>query len=130
MAKPNELSRRTKLRPDQLERVKGGSGNGEASKYRNDGTQSLELTRRLFLAKKKAKRFVLFTDQVGRRMYVADPKMIDVKEGELSITFNKKEALQFIEGFDDPTITMPYYENYLTYEKSGNFIFVLKTKTL
>lgn len=134
MAKPHQLSKRTKLRPDQLDRVKGGSGNGESSKYRPDGVQSLELTRRLMKAKKKAKRFILFTDHIGRRLYVADPKLIDVKEDEVNITFNRKEALQFFHGFDDPKLVVDYYDNFLTYEackffteKEGNFCFNLQT---
>lgn len=91
-----KLTNRTKLTPAQLEVVRGKAPEGLASRYDENGRQSLELTRRLVKAKQKAKRFVLFTDQLGRRLYVG------ACEGE--ITFDKKEALQFYEGFDDPTV--------------------------
>lgn len=101
------LSRRTKLTPDQLARVKGQAGEGQASRYRADGTQSIELTRRLAKAYRKAKRFVLYSDQIGRRVFVsADTKLA------WPLTFDKKEALKFIEGFDDPGTKVQYWNEF------------------
>lgn len=116
-AEPSKLAKRTKLRPDQLERVRGGSGHGQSTKYGPDGVQSLELTRRLLKAKRKAKKFVLYTDKIGRRLYVADPVLVKKrKDDEIAITFDRKEALLFYQGFDDPEKVISYYDLAFTYE--------------
>lgn len=91
-----KLTNRTKLTPDQLATVKGRAPEGLASRYDETGRQSIELTRRLVKAKRKAKKFILFSDQLGKRLYVG------MCEGEL--TFDKKEAMKFYYGFDDPTV--------------------------
>lgn len=101
-----DLTKRTSLTPKQLLKI-DGSGNGEKSKYDSRGKQSIELTRALAKAKRKSKRFILFTDQLGRRLYIADPST--VTQDETPITFNRKEALSFIEGFDDPERKKRFY---------------------
>lgn len=95
------LALRTKLTPEQLQRVKGQAGHGLASRYDKDGNQSLQLTRNLLKAKRKAKRLVLYTDQLGRRLYIADSAKIKLRGDEALLTFDKAEALHFYEGFDD-----------------------------
>lgn len=113
-----QLTKRTKLNPDQLERVKGSAGRGMAARYTPNGELSLELVRRLHLARKKAKKFTLYTDQLGRRLFVADPDLIrkqlsdEEKERAAYITFNKKEALPFYRGFDNPSDKTNYYNKY------------------
>lgn len=96
------LTKRTRLNPEQLNRVLGSASEGEASKYSADGVQSLELTRRLAKAKRRAKRYALFTDQLGKRLYVASDDV-----GRL--TFDKKEALQFFHGFDKPELKLEFF---------------------
>lgn len=98
--KPVPLTKRTKLTPKQLLKIEG-AGNGETTKYDCNGHQDLELTRRLAKARLKAQRYVLFNDQLGRRLYIADPVKIDLKPNEAPLTFSVKEALNFYRGFDD-----------------------------
>lgn len=97
-----QLAKRTALTPAQLERVKG-EGGGAASKYDSSGKQSLALTRRLAAARRKAKKLVLYTDQLGRRLYIGDRAKMNLRDGVLPLTFDKDEALIFFEGFDDTT---------------------------
>lgn len=100
------LTTRTKLSAEQLQRAKGQAAQGAASKYAADGTQSLELTRRLFKARAKAKKFVLYSDQHGKRLYLSN----NTKE-EFPLTFDKKQARIFYEGFDDPNVKINYWKN-------------------
>lgn len=97
------LAKRTRLNAGQLERVKGQAGNGLASRYLPDGSQSLELTRRLAKAQKKAKKFILYSDQLGKRIYLSGSLE------DYPLTFEKKEALTFLEGFDDPERKIKYW---------------------
>jgi len=99
------LTRRTKLTTEQLTRAKGQAGNGLASRYDKNGTQSLELTRKLAKAAKKAKRFVLYSDQLGRRVYVSTYTGSEYAP----LTFDKADALTFIQGFDDPAVKVAYW---------------------
>lgn len=99
------LAQRTKLTKDQLKRVKGQAGEGLASRYTPDGRQSLELTRRLAKARKKARKFLLYSDQLGRRLFLSS----SVKG--VPLTFEEKEALRFFEGFDDPKVKKNYWEH-------------------
>lgn len=96
------LTKRTKLTTDQLTRARGQAGNGEASRYGTDGVQSLELTRRLAKAQRKAKRFVLYTDQLGQRLYIA-------KDVAAPLTFDKAAALTYVQGFDMPELKVEYW---------------------
>ena len=58
--------------------------------------ESLRHIRSLAKAKQRAGRFALFTDQLGKRLYVS-------KEREdFPLTFSRAEALEYYEGFDDP----------------------------
>lgn len=109
---PVILTKKTKLKPDQLERVNGAAGNGLATRYDANGHQSLELTRRLAKARNKAKRYVLFSDQLGRRVYVADREKADLFPEDSPLTFNRKEALTFFHGFDDPERKKKHYNEY------------------
>ena len=123
-----KLTNRTKLNPIQLKRAKGSAGRGESSVYKADGTMSLELVRRLHLAKKRAKQFVLFTDELGRRLYVGDFNLIDFSKAEKEnenlavITFSKAEALPFYEGFDKPEMKIEYYNQKLKLKLLTQFI--------
>lgn len=100
------LTKRTKLSPSQLERASGQAGEGLASRYGADGVQSLTLTRRLNLARKKVKKFVLYSDQIGKRVYIS-------KEIEnFPLTFEKSDALKFFNGFDDPAVKVRYWNEF------------------
>lgn len=118
-----ELAKYTKLSPDQLERVKGQAGEGLASRYDNEGNLSLPLARKLAKAKAKAKRFVLYSDQLGRRLYLSG----DTKG--VPLTFDKREALRFIEGFDDPKIKKEYWERMFSLYEPGSLLSNVKLKT-
>ena len=97
------LANRTKLTPEQFERVKGQASGGRASVYDENGEQSLVLTRRLHAMKRKARKFVLVdTSLCPRPLYVSK----NVDDG---VTFQKDEALHFFEGFDDPSAKLSYY---------------------
>jgi hypothetical protein len=104
------LTRRTKLNPDQLARVQQQEGNGEASKYDANGQYSLELGRRLNKARKKAPKYILYSDQLGRRVYVADRRYT---MEEKPLTFTQSEALTFLFGFDEEQVKIDYYSQYL-----------------
>ena len=106
------LANRTKLRPDQLDRVKGGYGQGVAAKYDETGQQRLGLTRALFKGAKSAKRYVLESRRLGRKVYVADSGLIALSQDELPLTFEISQALKFIEGFDNPELKKAYYNDY------------------
>lgn len=105
---PKKLSRtlhkRTKLNPEQLQRVKDQYGDGDAGKYDPDGIQSLAKTRGLAKARANGKKFVLFSDRLKRRAYVG--------VWEARLTFEIKEALVFVEGFDSETMKKDYYNAY------------------
>lgn len=104
-----QLTKRTKLTKEQLQRAKGQAPDGLASRYDTDGNQSLELTRRLAKAQKKARRFVLFSEQLGKIVYVA-------KSAEaFPLTFDIKEARTFIEGFDNAHEKTAYWDSYFYY---------------
>lgn len=124
------LTQRVKLTQEQMDRVIAESGNGEAMKYNLKGDtweMSLELVRRLNRAKKKCKKLLLMSTKYGRKMYVADRvhliKQLDKEEIELAafLTFNKKEALIFYEGFDDIEIKKAHYGNKYNLEFISTF---------
>lgn len=98
-----DLSSRTHLTKEQLVRAKGQAGDGLSSRYGSDGTQSLALTRKLAKAAKKARRFILFSEQLGKTVYVSKAKEL------FPLTFDIKEARTFIEGFDDPRAKVSYW---------------------
>lgn len=125
MATPNELSRRPKVSHDQLKRIEGGSGDGIASTFDRNGVKDYVLVKRLIKAQRKAKKFVLFSDQLGRRVYVADDRKERLRKGETPLTFDKNNALRFIEGFDDGNAKKVYYRK-IFYTSKLEF----KTKTL
>lgn len=58
--------------------------------------ESLRHIRSLAKAKQRAGRFALFTDQLGKRLYVSK------SNEDYPLTFDKKEAREYYEGFDDP----------------------------
>lgn len=102
LAAPKSLVKRVKLNADQYERATGGATEGQASVYVPDGNnyiKSLPRIRGLAKARNKQPRFALFTDQIGKRLYV----------GNEGLTFDKKEALVFYEGFDDPSKKAAYF---------------------
>lgn len=106
-AKPQPLTNRVQLTPTQLLQVQGSAAEGLAARYNAQGKQSLELTRRLNLAKKRAKKFVLCTDQLGKRLYIGPPEI-----GRL--TFEKSDALRFFYGFDKPEVKIGFYDKFFT----------------
>lgn len=120
------LHKRVKLNPEQLSRVAGGYGEGEIAKYGADGIQNLALTRAYAKAKVKAKRFVLFSDRLGRRVFVASP-YLDLAEKELPLTFDIKEALQFVTGLDDANRKKAYYNDWFQVALEVKFDWVTKT---
>lgn len=103
------LAARTRLTPDQLDRLKMSGNQGDHLKFATSGTQSLVLTKRLVAARKKCKKYVLQTTQLGRTIYIADWRIAKLAIGESPITFNKKEALVFALGMDDPETKIKYY---------------------
>jgi len=109
--KATKLSNRTKVTPEQLERIQGMEGGGVASTYNEQGEKELSLIRKLSLAKRKAPKFVLYTDQLGRRLYIGDRALLKYKPKDqtAAITFDIKQALQFIEGFDNPSVKIAYF---------------------
>lgn len=119
------LGNRTKLRPDQLERVAGGYGHGVIGKYDAQGQQTLKRTRAVHLAAKSAKKFVLFSDKLGRRIYVADAGLA-VLTDELPLTFEISQALRFMTGFDDPEKKREYYNNYFQVAIEIKFNWLIK----
>lgn len=58
--------------------------------------ESLRHIRSLAKAKQRAGRFALFTDQLGKRLYIS--KSVE----DFPLTFDRSEALEYYEGFDDP----------------------------
>jgi hypothetical protein len=114
------LHKRAKLNPDQLDRVQKQYGEGEQSKYTNDGVQNLALTRALHKAKSKVPRYVLFSDRLGRRAYVAK------SEYESRITFELSEALEFIEGFDNPELKKRHYNEFFANRLKIDFDWLTK----
>lgn len=104
--KKGKLTNRTKLTPAQYARAEGESGAGAASKYAPTGNgfqQSLELTRRLFKASRKAAKFVLYTELAMTRLYLKEDQR------EALLTSVKAEARVFIEGLDEPTKKIRYW---------------------
>ena len=98
-----QLTKRTKLTAEQLARAKGQAANGEASRYDANGNQSLELTRRLAKASKKARKFVVYSEQLGKTVYVGARLEL------FPMTFDIKEARMFLEGFDEPRAKVAYW---------------------
>lgn len=98
----------TKLKPAQLERLKKLAGEGQSGKYGADGKAQLTLIRGLAKARQKAGRFVLYTDQLGRRLYICSPYHVLIEEAPL--TFDLTKALQFYDGFDDPATKIGGWE--------------------
>ena len=65
--------------------------------------QSLELTRRLAKASKKARKFVVYSEQLGKTVYVGARLEL------FPMTFDIKEARMFLEGFDEPRAKVAYW---------------------
>jgi arsenate reductase-like glutaredoxin family protein len=103
------LQNKKRLTQEQLERFRGESGKGLSQRFDERGEYSIELTRRLLKAKNKAQKFILYSDMLGRRVYVADKELVQLGREESALTFDKKEALLFYEGFDDPEVKQRYY---------------------
>ncbi len=99
----HDLTKRTKLSAEQLERARGQASDGLASRYTDDGVQSLVLTRRLVKASKKARKFILYSTQLGKDIYLSNAKEL------YPLTFDIKQARQFIVGFDDPKNKVNYW---------------------
>jgi len=109
-----KLHKKTKLTLVELELLKAGGGKGDHIKYSANGEVSLELIRRLSIAKKKSPKYVLYCDQLGRRLYVADKELAGLDRDTMPLTFAKQEALYFLDGFDEPFIKQKYFQ-----EKTG-----------
>lgn len=107
-------NKKTTLKPDELARVDGLAGDAQAARYGSDGKLvGAKTLRGLLKAKKKARKYVLYSDLLGRRVYIWD----NSKTTDTPLTFEIDQALQFYEGFDDPE------------KKSANWQRVLKEKT-
>lgn len=114
---------RVKLKPNQLKRVKELSGEGESSKYNAAGEMELQRVRGLAKARAKASRYVLYTNQLGKRLYITK----EVNE-DAPLSFTLSEALHFYEGFDDPITKILGYERVL--RKYSPFPFNLQTEKI
>lgn len=116
LIKSKKLTNRVQLTDDQYKRAKGMAGGGEIAKY-NPKTKKLELSlvKKLALAKAKAAKFFLFTDQIiGNlepiRLYLTN---------DTTLSTNRKEALLFVTGFDQPSAKICFYNSYFAF-KSAN----------
>lgn len=121
------LHKRTRLNPEQLSRVAGGYGGGEIAKYGPDGVQNLALTRAYAKTKSTAKRFVLFSDRLGRRVFLADAGKTVLVEKELPLTFEISQALHFVAGFDDADRKKAYYNDWFQVAIEVKFNWLTKT---
>lgn len=105
-----QLHKYTKLSPGQLLRLEQSGGNGARAKFSANGEVSLELIRRVELAKRKGPKYLLYTDELGRRTYIADRDLDQsIKREDLPLTFEIKKALKFYEEFDNDEIKKKYY---------------------
>lgn len=104
-----QLHKFTKLTKDQLKRLEQMGGNGAHAKYTADGNLSLELVRRVELAKRKQPKFVLYSSEHGRELFIADRDLVKIEKEKSPLTTNIKEALTFIEGFDDENTKIQYF---------------------
>lgn len=121
------LHKRTRLTASQLARVAGGYGGGAAAKYGVDGVQNLALTRAYAKALRTAKRYVLFTDRLGRRMYVADRNKMNLRDDEQPLTFLCAQALEFVEGLDSVDLNKAYYQELFSTAVGLEFEWLTKT---
>lgn len=121
------LDKRTRLSPGQLSRVAGGYGGGAIAKYGADGVQNLALTRAYAKALRTAKRYVLFTDRLGRRMYVADRNKMNLRDDEQPLTFLCAQALEFVEGLDSVDLKKAYYRGLFVDTLGLEFEWLTKT---
>lgn len=106
-----KLSSRVHLTEDQYERMLNEEGEGASAKFEKtkDGYElSLRKARALLKAKAKARRFILYTDQIGRRLYIGDNSVLKLTD-EYPLTFQKHLALKFVEGFDSHELKSNYY---------------------
>lgn len=106
-----KLTNRVKLTPDQHARAQKETGKAEAAMYEPKGgdyVKTLRSIRGIGKAYKKAKKYVLYTNQLGRTLYAGDNdilKLPTVNELDepipcVPVTFNIYEALKFAMGFD------------------------------
>lgn len=97
---------KTTLKPEQFEKIKGTL---EAHQYYyNEGRQlyvkNIRNIRGVAEARRKAKKFILYTEVAGQELYLTP-------EGKLSAL--RKEATQFCFGFDDTNVRCDYWQKVL-----------------
>jgi hypothetical protein len=112
-----------KLTQEQYQRVLQSEGLGQSHKF-NPKTyvQSLSRIKGLDKMRKRCPKYVLYSDQLGRRAYVADWRIAKLTETESPLTFDKSEALVFYEGFDDVNMKKSYYEPLTKLKLSWHYI--------
>lgn len=100
------LTHRTKLTTEQMERAKIESAGGQDKKYVETTTgvfkQNLALTQAMAKAFQKAQKYVLFSDEHNRKIFIAQDK-------QLGLTMDLEQARIFADGFDDPDFKAAYF---------------------
>jgi hypothetical protein len=109
----NILHKFTKLSPGQLERLKESGSSGAHLRYTSEGRLSLELVKRLELAKRKQPKYLLYSDQLGRRCYVGNRDIMAIVREEKPVTFDRTQAMVFTEGFDNEEQKIEYFNKLL-----------------
>jgi len=108
-----KLTMRTKLSEEQFARAERETGKAETHAYIKQGKEykkTLRSIRGLAKLWRAAKKYVLFTDQLGRRLYISDVDKVKFAAGEKPLTFQIKEALPFAHGFDKPEMKQQYWQ--------------------
>lgn len=103
------LHKYTKLTKEQLARLEQSGGNGAHARYTAEGQFSLELARRVQLAKRRQPLFVLYSMEHGRELFIADRDLVKIDREKTPLTTNVHEALTFIEGFDSEQVKIDYF---------------------
>lgn len=72
----------------------------------DESPYSVKHIRAIAKAKKRSGKFALYSDQLGKRIYVTN-----IEFGEPApLTFDKTKAIEFYEGFDNPEYKISQYE--------------------
>jgi hypothetical protein len=127
-------TKKIKLTKSELDRTINLAPNGQSAKFDKNGETSLRLIKSLAKAKLKAGRFALYSDQLGKRLYIGAIKLTYYKadRSEAPFTFVKSEALEFFEGFDDPAKKIKHWEmvlqEFTKFQIKLNFVQTKKPK--
>src|SRR6185295_15032807 len=75
----------------------------------DESPYSVKHIRAIAKAKLRSGKFSLYTDQLGKRIYVTPVEF----GGDAPLTFDKTLAIEFYEGFDNPGYKIEQYEKAL-----------------